>query len=689
MTNNFYLPIFQEILASNALDRLEEFKEPSLWTQMTSDERELLAMLFTLQGERALITNEQKALEIFILALRIAPSNAQIFYRQGLAWFTYAKRQHQERCLSLANQNLQKATSFNPAFTDAWYTWGNVLVEMGLTYGDLNYFQEADEKFLTAYELLKGNEETQGALCWDWGLNWYYLGKQSGEAIDFRVALEKFEEAKILGCSGSAFWCDLGNTFSGMAELMGSVEWYLKAEEAYKQATSDSPEDASSWFHLGLTHCNIHEMNGQEEYFDEASKSLSKSLDLNPSQLEAWVRFGQLCINEGKIKHELSLIEDGLEKFAKADIVHPGHPQIQCRWGEALMLLGVYRENLQFLKQAEEKLAVAANHFPDNPDIWYSYGLCLHELGHYFGDEEFFMQAIEKFQYGLSIDNARASLWHGLSQTHFALGEMRCDFLMVEQSGYYCSRASELQPKQPQFWNDWGVALLKMAEMTNLKQYVEEALVKFEHAFSLRNGMENTPEMEWLYHYGCGLDFLGDFDGTAELYEKSIQVLSFVLDKDPQYIHARYNLALALSHLGEVSAEPEHFLKAIEYFRQIIEEDKEDEMVWNDWGLALLNLAELSRDFTSGSSSQQLREEAESKLLQAAALGNVQSFYNLACLYSLMGCFRSAMYFLERAEIHGGLPPLEDVLHDEWLDALKHTEMFRHFVNQLKNKTRI
>ena len=687
MKSSHYLSILQEILASNSLDRLEEFKEPALWTQMTSDERELLAMLFTLQGERTLVSNDQKALEIFILALRIAPSNAQIFYRQGLAWFTYAKRQHQERCLSLASQNMQKATSFNPAFVDAWCCWANILVEMGKAYGDLTYFQEADEKFSHAYELLHNNSEAQAALCWDWAVCWASMGKHSGEAIDYRTAVEKFEEAHNLGCDGSSFWNDFGTALHGIASLLDSTEWLLRTELAYRRAVSEAPEDATCWFYLGNTLGQIFERTGNEDYFFQGKDCLDRSLELQPGQVEVWLRFGQLCLHHGKLHRDLQSIEESLEKFAQADACQGGHPLVQSRWGEALMLLGSFKENLQQLRGAEKKLSTATSHFPDNAEIWYTYAACLHELGRYFNDEEYYLQAVEKFQYGLSLDNGLPSLWHGLSQAHFALGEIHGDFLMVEQAAYYCSRAVELASSSAQYWNDWGVSLLKMGEITSLKQYILEAIEKFEQALHLRGGIQRTTEVDWLYHYGCALDFLGDYEANSHFYERSIAILQRVLELDPSYSHAKYNLALAYAHLGEVMGENEPFHKAIEYFRQLIEEDGEDDLVWNDWGLALLNLSELTREGAPGETH--LREEAENKLLQAASLGCAQAYYNLACLYALMNCHQSAMFFLEKADANGGLPPLDDILQDEWLESLRQTDMFRHFINQIKNKSRI
>jgi tetratricopeptide (TPR) repeat protein len=179
------------------------------------------------------------------------------------------------------------------------------------------------------------------------------------------------------------------------------------------------------------------------------------------------------------------------------------------------------------------------------------------------------------------------------------------------------------------------------------------------------------------------LDFLGDYTEDAAYYEKAAEVLSKVLRIDPEYYHARYNLALALSHLGETSSDIHALQKANELFELLLEKDNEDEMAWNDWGLSLLHLAQLIEDPLNTELARKCFEEAENKFLHAAALGFTPAFYNLACLYSLNGNASTAMHYIERAELAGSLPPIEDLMHDDWLYFLRQTPTFRHFLSQL------
>jgi hypothetical protein len=74
------------------------------------------------------------------------------------------------------------------------------------------------------------------------------------------------------------------------------------------------------------------------------------------------------------------------------------------------------------------------------------------------------------------------------------------------------------------------------------------------------------------------------------------------------------------------------------------------------------------------------------KLLTAAKLGNEQALYPLACLHSILGHYETSLMLLEKARVAKSLPPLEELLDDEWLDGLRHTPEFQEFLSILAPK---
>ena len=220
--------------------------------------------------------------------------------------------------------------------------------------------------------------------------------------------------------------------------------------------------------------------------------------------------------------------------------------------------------------------------------------------------------------------------------------------------------------------------------MTQEKQWVLHAIQQLEQALKLL-GKESAPS-EWLYHLGCAYDLLGDQTVQIADYEKSIYYLTRALTAEPPHPYVRFNLAQALSHLGEVTGEPECYEKAFELFRAQGEKDPEDDVVFAEWGLALLSFAELMDDPSLPEKKETVFREAEDRLEWSRRNGNLHATYHLACLHSLQGNLDLSNLFLQKAEAFAVLPPAEELLEDEWLQALRPTPSFQALLERLKAK---
>jgi len=289
----------------------------------------------------------------------------------------------------------------------------------------------------------------------------------------------------------------------------------------------------------------------------------------------------------------------------------------------------------------------------------------------------------------LSLNPRSPLLWYSKALAHFAVGELKEDIESLEQASRCCSKALECSTHPiAQFWNDWGITLMKLSELTHDQSTLESALDKFERAFNSKEIGEIllNPDLILLYHYGCALDFLGDFTSSARDYERAVQVLSHVVRQDPTYAHARYNLAIALSHLGEASSDVESFHKSLEHFHVILNRDSEDGIAWNECGLALLNLAQLSEGDYDPEKTKFYYDQAEEKFVYSLSMGESIAAYHLACLYSLTRNFAASMHFIEKAQSANVLPPIDDLLHDEWLEGVRSTDDFRSFITLLSQR---
>jgi tetratricopeptide (TPR) repeat protein len=676
----------KSILESNAFDQLSSYRDPLVWNAMTHDERELLGILFVKSGEHQLLQGDNTVLESFALAAKISPNSPKIFFKKAVA---FAAQGQNIRCLEAAGAALEKATQLDPLFMSAWHSWGNVLVRIGVFYEDHSYFQKADEMFAKVESIAKdlGTKVTEN-LYWHWGICWFHLGKHSGEAVDYFCSMAKFRLEEEHATSGGEFYNDYGNVLIDLACLIGREELFIEAVEHYEKATLLAPVNYEGWLNLACTYQRLYNFSGSRDYFYKAEECFERAIEINPQDPVIWLRWAELDVAAGKVSRDLERLHMSFEKFQQSDVLESGNPFVMLRWCEAQIITASLSENLELLREAQHKITQVLKAIPHHQEVWHIYGLCLNEFGRYFGCEEHYFQAIQKYQHGLEINEENPMILYGMAMTYLAIGDLKNSAEFIEKSISCFMKASAFSKSiTPPFLNDWGIALMRLGEMTNERAHIESAAMKFEQAINGHLGTNEGEEieLEWLYNYGCSMDFLGDFHDEPIYYEKAVQVLSHVLKLDPDYVYARYNLALALSHLGELNCDVECFYKAIDQFSEVIQFDAEDDITWNDFGLAMLNLAVLTSDPVDSNKAQSCFNQAEVQLQHAASLGSQQAFYNLACLYSLTGKISEAIFYLEKAEHSNALPPADDVIHDEWLDGLRDQPAYRQLISRLLN----
>jgi tetratricopeptide (TPR) repeat protein len=680
--------ILEDILQKETFEKLRDYANPNMIKSMSSEEVELLAEGFLNQSKKNLEGHEiDKALEALDNVSQLAPNNLKLMMKQVSM---LRSNPNNKLFLLRASKLLEEITQIEPKHFEAWSSWGTILLNMGILTKDIGFLYDADSRFKTAFGFwMPPINKQEAEFFWHWGLCWQMIAKHSGEATDYTKAIGKYKQAVEDGLNDPRFWNGYGNALYDLAELITRSEMILDAIECYRKAITGQPMFPEAWFNISSCYFRMYQNTMQEEYFHLSNTSYEEASHQDPTNPIVWYKWGLLSLYAGKVIRNETLIKNAIERFELADKLEPSNSLFLSAWAESNMLIGSQQEKIDSLKEAEQKIIEALEISPEEPYYWYVYGTTLNEIARYFGDEKYYKQAIEKYQYGISLDRTDHLLWYGLALAHFALGEMQQDEAMIEKAVKFCSRVIEFGGDMlPHFWNDWGVALMKLGVMKNDQKTIEQAVEKFEQAIVRHNdrNSNDTLDAEWLYNYGCALDFLGDFNSDEHYYEKAVQVLSQAITLDPTYGHARYNLALALTHLGEVTGEAECFFKACDIFQSIIQNDREDEMTWNDWGLALIHLAHLIHDPGQPDVAQKLYNQAESKLMNALALGNSQALYNLACLHALTNNFHAAMHYLEKSDTADTLPPYEDLVNDEWLDNLRTLPHFRHFMNILSHK---
>lgn len=677
----------QEIFETEAFERLKAFKKEDKWEKLSLDDRELLGTLFVMQGEKLLRNGEQKKVkDNFSLACRIAPNNPRVYYRQALA---FAGSEENTAMMRQACQALHSATKLNPGFFDAWFAWGVVLVKLGVFFQELSYLELAQDKFLQAESLLSATTSRRlGEFYHHYGNLYYQIGKISGEANDFSLACQKYRNAIEASGETVKFCCDIGAALCDLAYLINKSDLLFEGLEYYWKAVQKDPECSEGWVQLSYHLEKLFRSTSQESFFQMAIECFENAERLNVSGATLWLRWGHLLTFYGKSRKNIEAVDEACLKFEAADRIEPNHPKILSAWAEAKILIGTCDDSLEMLKEAEKMILSSIEMQPEVSSLWGLYGRCLAEIGRYFDDASYYQKSIEKYQFALSLNRGNHLLWHGLAQAQFSLGELKEDYRLVERACRLCVRVIEMGGKPyPQYWNDWGVVLLRLSQVTGKKEYLEAAIDKFERAIQLskKNPDGEGADPEWLLSLGTALDIHGDMTDSQESHEKAVAILSNLDEQVPNYPNAQYALGLAKSHLAECAADVELFEQACLHFEEAAESEPDSDILLNEWGVAKIHWAELVKDPACEELYRSLLNQADRHLRQAIAAGSHVAVYNMAALQAIRGNYDVAIDCLERAHQLGSLPSLEDVLNDPWLESLFGRKEFTSFVNRIEN----
>jgi len=633
------------------------------------------------KGEDCLLSGDPSGLYFFDMALKLDPTNADLFYNQGLALFEYGSEEGNEKELTLASKRFKRATSLNPHHFQSWHAWGNTLYFLGKRKKEPSYFLHARKKYEKALSLVTDQAADELAdLEWDIGDLWMELAKQSGEATDLYLALKAYEKATAhLDDFPAEFWMNFGDVHFCLGQKTNDLRLYVKAINCYKNSISIAISSPDGWIRLADTLKEIYTYTHDEDHFSQANECYSSAAQLSPYDAKLWTKWADLLLESGIQFQDTKKLSAAIEKCHRGKQCCRKSTDLICIWAQALAFLGMHTEKLELLHQAQSKLDALFESFDPTPNMYYAYGMSMMAFAAYFHDIDYHYQAIERFQEGLSLNRSHHGLWFGMGKANIAAGLLDADEKNFERGCRFFERALNLKITSSYHY-EYGFCLLNYAQLMHDEKAAATAVQEFEKAISMQKNVAYQ-HPNWLFHYAISLDFLADFQENDALYAKSLDLLNHILMSKPDFPNIHAQLALTFSHYAELVSEPEIFDRAFHHYRIAHLNDKENDQIILDWGVTLMNLADLLENHVD--SDQHLRE-AEYKFIQAARLGNAHAYYSLACLYALMGNADRSFYFLEKAYHFDALPPLEELLEDEWLETIRESSAFHHLIEKIE-----
>lgn len=676
-----------QMMATKDFAHLSNYDDAKVVDPLCESDRELLALLMIHQGQAILKSDYSAGAYYLERATEVAPHSLTIALHKGEA---YARLVDVESAQEAAAAAYAVAAAMQPQEGLTWCQWGTVLMRLGTMQSNFAMLLHGDRLFARAEALGPPSNSTYSVnLFWAWAQLWYACARLSGEPCDLHKALQKYRKAAQLDPKAASFWSDYANALWEMGGFLRQTEVFAAVEKLYLRAIRLNPRNFSAQYNLGVCYQRFFEATWKSSFFWSAHEHFTHCRVIDPENGSLYAAWGRLLLLQGQLRHDCDCLSQACDQLERAQLLIPADHGLKLDLSHAYLCCGALCEDISLIHQAEELAIELLTQDPSHVKAWVLLGRSLAERGYYYDEKQLYLEALEKFHHALSLDRTSIAAWHGAASANLDLGELLNDVERLQAAILQFEQATEFDgPFTPQFWSDWGLALMKLADINQDAAPLEAALLKFQTAIEMDLSHSNGEyaDAERLFHYGCAYDFLGDLTEEDSYYEKSIAIFQKVLEIDPQYIQAHYGLAVAYSHFGETAADIDALHHACQHFYHLLSQDDEDEMAWNEWGLALINLALLLYDDIEPHVSERYFQDAETKILRAASLGYNVAYYNLACLASLRGDYMAAISFLERSEHASALPPIEDIMQDAWLDGLRQTEQFHRLLSYLLGK---
>ena len=633
-------------------------------------------------AEKYFEDSPSRAIKLFEKAAGLAPANEKLYLRQASFLMSYGREKRIKKYLLLASKKFKTALRISPNNFDSLCDWADCLFFAGTSWNDTHLLYEAKKKLDLALQLKNGASDRKMAeLYRKYGNLMRCIYNTSKELYDLHQALTGFGKGASLvdGITG-AYWEDFAETALLMAEQTKDLRFFHKAIQCIKNAVSQDSSCASYWISFGTILTKMYGITFDEDHFTQANECFVNAVKLAPETTDAWRLWAELLFSSGSHLGDTKKLISALEKCKKARLFDKRSRELLVLWTRILIDLGLIVEKHQWFYEAENILSELKKIAPQSDMVFELTGRLFAAKGKYYNDLDLYYQAIEAWQEGLSINRTSHVLWYLIGSTYVITSNLDADPVIPERAAHFLTKAIRLFT-DPNYYYAYAELLSMIAEEKGDRETLENAILHYEQAFALEKNLV-APRTDRLADFARALDLLGDLTHDTNHYIRACECLKKALVLHPQNTSLHHKMACVLTHLGEHTDEREIYYHALSYFKLAQRSDPENGIVALDYGLALISLSEI---LPPSDECQDLIKEAEYKLVQSIKLGNIEAYYHLGCLYSIMKQFDKAVHMLEKSIRFRSIPPLEEVLEDEWLDNLRMSEYFEQLIQTIES----
>jgi len=415
----------------------------------------------------------------------------------------------------------------------------------------------------------------------------------------------------------------------------------------------------------------------EDDTFNLALEKVSRFLQKAPEDQKLLHIRAELYREYGLRNKEIKFLQLAFDEFEKIVTLYPKDQKAKALSIATAAFAALFAEDIQKIMEAAYKSQLLSEHTPVE---LYAKGICSLCYAIYASDLDELQRAIHFFQRSTSVDRTFDLGWHYLGISFFLFYEATEEDRFVILAIKFFQKALQ-QKMRAETYVQIAIATSRLFDIDEAVEHLEQAKVYFEIAFHIEKG-STFPPSDWVFEYASLLDQMGEVKEDEGLLTQAIEQFNRVLILDPATDDIHHRLALTLAHLADLTQDQNHFIRTICHFRLAHKSNPDHDFILLDWALTLINYAECIDD---PDRKIAVMKEAEEKLMRSAKQGNSQAYYQIACFYSLNNHKDLAFEWMKKARQINALPPMQELLEDAWLENLRKTDEFHHFITFLND----
>jgi len=465
-------------------------------------------------------------------------------------------------------------------------------------------------------------------------------------------ALRSFRSACSLTPNKARVWFRLGSQLA----LCDSVNELIESKEALERSLSLDDGFFDAWYTLANVFVRLALKQNNEQFLLEAHSAFergSRQFEKNTTTTDvgcppafywhwglSWFLYGRCTGEPSELQHALTL-------YKKAYALGISSAEFFNDYGNATIEFAILTGQPSLFEQSlslyEMAVSLSTTTSPEREVHLFNLGCCYQHRYEQFFEQEYFDKAFALYEEAAALRSSFSSVWFKWGQLIFAAARYLHDSELLDEAIEKFQKAHSLGNEHPVLLALWAEAEAFLGSLYDRADSLATALHRAETALNIT---EQYVEC-WHALVTCLFE-LGRYFSDSKYFEKAKGIVERGLAIHPKSALLWRMLGIIKGALGEGQQSPQLLQEALLCFHLSSNSWLQKHPgFWSDWGVVLINLAEILQD-------ERIAHEAIEKFEKAVELvedPDPQWFFNCGWAFGIIGeCTEKEEWFERSAQ---------------------------------------